>query len=1498
MKRRTLFHLLMYWTMIIYVDLHVVKALSSQTNSGVRPPRITEHPSDLIVQRNEPATLKCKADGKSLIHIEWYKDGELVRTSPADPKSHRLLLDDGSLFFLKVVQGRKEQDAGTYWCVARNDGGRTTSKNASLEIAVLRDDFLVAPKNVKAAVGETATIVCLPPKGHPEPTVRWKKNGEILQLPNNNRIHISDGGNLVISDVRLTDAGRFICVAENMVGKRESVSAVLSVHVKPNFLKMPEDVTAIANETVTFECKVAGDPVPTIIWRRQDGKMPIGRAQIQEDKSLKIEHVTPTDEGEYICEAENVVGSVIASATLVVHSRPTFTIKPKDKKVSLNAIATFSCDTSGNPPPAVFWTKEGSQVLMFPGQPHGRFSVSSDGELKITGVLREDEGYYVCSALSVAGSSMSKAYLEVTAMADTPPPIIRLGPANQTLPMKSVATLPCQASGNPQPTIRWLINGHSFTTNNPRMTLLDSGSLQINDLQASDSGLYTCTASSESGETSWSASLSVESPTNPNVIFHRTPDLATFPGPPGKPVMINVSESSVALQWRKNGKIGQSQLIGYTVEYFSNDLQTGWVVSAHRVSGEAYVVSNLRPDTTYLFLVRAENSHGLSVPSPVSDVIQTMGSRRKLPDHDMDEARIKLSNNVVVLKEVKALSSTAIKLTWDLKIEEEYVEGFYIRFRDMSGGSQKYNMVTVLNAGATSYIITNLKKYTKYEFFFVPFFKTIEGQPSNSQVEQTLEDVPSAPPDAVQVRFLNSTSVQISWAPPPPQHRNGVLRGYQIIVRYNSTHVHSNATANATTTTISLSHLKSGTTYMIVIVSYTSIGFGPYSTPYMLQMDDNIVVSEHAGGSYHSFNSVMKQPWVIALIGGLLFLLLFIFCAIIFMRRRAARKKAMGGTLIADDLTRASMNPRDALWIDRGWRMMDTDKDSNLSETKLLNCAANDLNSVPDYAEVDTRNLKTFYKREPATVPAPYATTTLINSVQKRLNVAQEVGDRGMSAMLPTLDGKTSGSDDSCLKPEMSSDSKSEHSHSTYNADYVGDCGEAGSPTSDSGSLTTDENGMPIKKKRMKMFRPNTKQALVNWVELLPPPPEHPPPNSDRGSPSSTLNPQKSLLANKALKSHIPQSPQSLYRQMNFPNRGVVGSGNVGLNSPSVGKRISPRSTPLYADSERIPTPPTRTFKPHLWMNGETGPDHCDQGEYSLASNSSAIYNCIPNPLMECGVQSSLPSLVNEPLNRVYNSANGPHYRMDHCESAPGRNDFESDAEGTVDYCDIDHYDYAGGHTSQSSVAGGDMDFDSKGMPVASWASMAGNSSCTSARSSAASSSDGSFYTEADFAAMLNHHGDNSVNDGTLKDTHPCQKHILSLRYRQKRSTSPYSTDSSYSTITDQQRPFLKAQRKRQMSDGNPNSEDIPIYNRPSFATPSQSPAQSQSSSLSSKKKHQIVQQHNKPSMVVVSDASPYSTSHAYPMNGHSTFLQTNDKMAVNCAKAINASQERNVAAV
>ena len=73
-----------------------------------------------------------------------------------------------------------------------------------------------------------------------------------------------------------------------------------------------------------------------------------------------------------------------------------------------------------------------------------------------------DSGWYTCAAVSESGSSLSRAEVRVSKERDHPPPIIQLGPVNQTLPIKTSATLPCDASDHE--TIVWLKDGVPIST--------------------------------------------------------------------------------------------------------------------------------------------------------------------------------------------------------------------------------------------------------------------------------------------------------------------------------------------------------------------------------------------------------------------------------------------------------------------------------------------------------------------------------------------------------------------------------------------------------------------------------------------------------------------------------------------------------------------------------------------------------------------------------------------------------------------------------------------------------------------------------------------------------------------------------------------------------------------------------------------------------------------------------------------------------------------------
>nr|XP_057935110.1 roundabout homolog 2 isoform X6 [Doryrhamphus excisus] len=866
------------------------------------PPRIVEHPSDLIVSKGEPATLNCKAEGRPTPTVEWYKDGERVETDKDDPRSHRMLLPSGSLFFLRIVHGRRSKpDEGAYVCVARNYLGEAVSRNASLEVALLRDDFRQNPTDVVVAAGEPAILECVPPRGHPEPTIYWKKDKVRIE-DKDDRVNIR-GGKLMISNTRKSDAGMYICVGTNMVGERDSETAQVTVFERPTFLRRPINQVVLEDEMVEFRCQVQGDPQPNVRWRKDDIDVPRGRYEIKYDKDdyvLRVKKASVNDEGTFACVAENRVGKLEASATLTVRDRnvaaPQFVIRPRDQIVAQGRTATFPCETKGNPQPAVFWQKEGSQNLLFPNQPqqpNSRFSVSPNGALTISSVQRADAGYYICQALTVAGSILAKAQLEVTdVLSDRPPPIIRQGPSNQTLGVDSVALLKCQASGDPIPSVSWLKDGVSLLGKDPRMSLQELGSLQIKNIKLSDSGIYTCVATSSSGETSWSAFLEVKEAGG--VTLTKNHDDNELPGPPSKPQVTDVTKNSVSLSWQA-GLVGASPVNSFVIEAFSQSVSNSWQTVADHVKTTQYTIKGLRPNTIYLFMVRAVNNQGVSDPSPMSDPVRTQDISPPAQGVDHRHVQKELGEVIVRLHNPVVLSPTAIQVTWTVDRQSQFIQGYRVVFRQTSGlpAPGHWQMQDVKVPSERSVVLSSLKKGIVYEIKVRPYFNEFQGMDSESRTARTTEEAPSAPPQQVTVLTVgnqNSTSISISWDPPPPDHQNGIIQEYKIWCLGNETRFHVNKTVDAAIRSVVVGGLQVGVIYRVEVAASTSAGVGVKSEPQSIVIgkpfQDVIIHGNRNNSITEQITDVVKQPAFIAGIGGACWVILMGFSIWLYWRRK------------------------------------------------------------------------------------------------------------------------------------------------------------------------------------------------------------------------------------------------------------------------------------------------------------------------------------------------------------------------------------------------------------------------------------------------------------------------------------------------------------------------------------------------------------------------------------------------------------------------------------
>ena len=89
----------------------------------------------------------------------------------------------------------------------------------------------------------------------------------------------------------------------------------------PSLLQRPDKKTTNESQTAIFKCTVDGNPFPQVTWSKLNSSLPVGRHVVQSSGALILKDVRPGDKGVYTCTAENLLGSVNASAKLVVQCK-------------------------------------------------------------------------------------------------------------------------------------------------------------------------------------------------------------------------------------------------------------------------------------------------------------------------------------------------------------------------------------------------------------------------------------------------------------------------------------------------------------------------------------------------------------------------------------------------------------------------------------------------------------------------------------------------------------------------------------------------------------------------------------------------------------------------------------------------------------------------------------------------------------------------------------------------------------------------------------------------------------------------------------------------------------------------------------------------------------------------------------------------------------------------------------------------------------------------
>uniref|UniRef100_W5KAC1 Obscurin, cytoskeletal calmodulin and titin-interacting RhoGEF n=1 Tax=Astyanax mexicanus TaxID=7994 RepID=W5KAC1_ASTMX len=322
--------------------------------------------------------------------------------------------------------------------------------------------------------------------GKPPPSVRWFKDGKMLQEDDHYMINEDQEGchQLIITAVRPVDMGVYRCVAENDSGIASS-KAELRVEMS---CSSDYDTAADATETSSY---------------------------VSAKGYVSSSEHRDTEAFESVVEDEQL--------PQVVDELHDLFLSPGAPN------AKMSVRVKGFPAPKVYWFKDGS-----PLQPSKRILVSSERgvySLEIAEVTREDTGEYSAYISNAAGSAYSSARMVILGPGERMPDYGKrdskepLKPprflerfCNRTVKQGASITLSVKVEGSPAPTINWLKEEPMkevlwIKADTPGYKVASSGclhSLILMDVGKEHSGTYTCIATNSAGQTLNTARLDVE----------------------------------------------------------------------------------------------------------------------------------------------------------------------------------------------------------------------------------------------------------------------------------------------------------------------------------------------------------------------------------------------------------------------------------------------------------------------------------------------------------------------------------------------------------------------------------------------------------------------------------------------------------------------------------------------------------------------------------------------------------------------------------------------------------------------------------------------------------------------------------------------------------------------------------------------------------------------------------------------------------------------------
>ncbi|CAL8281473.1 unnamed protein product [Lota lota] len=624
--------------------------------------------------------------------------------------------------------------------------------------ALAQPRFTKTPTDQIGVSGGVASFVCQA-SGDPKPQVVWNKKGKKVNSQRIETIEYDDGAGAVLRIQPLRaprDENLYECVAQNSQGE-VAVTAKLAIiradsrraqrqrvataaaadaaararrrtraetkppthnsHRTPNNADTLDGRRAQSRQNRARTKTRAPAAVPRTREQRDDRRTAEAEARAQDERTLAAEAqrnatiATPTSFYSYS-----------PSSLVLSYSAPrTRSPSPSSHEIMPGGSVNITCVAVGSPMPYVKWMLGTEDLTPEDDMPIGR------NVLELTGVRQSAN--YTCVAMSSLGIIEDVAQVSVKTLPKPPgTPIV-----TETTATSVTITWD---SGNPDPVSYYIIQYRAKAPDSKYETV--DG---ITTTRYSIGGLYPNT----DYEIRVSAFNSIGQGLPSLRVEARTGEQA--PASPPRNVQARIiSQNTVMVRWEEPEE-PNGQVKGYRVYYTMDPSRPMNEWQIHNVQDSVITtIQNLVTSETYTIQVLAFTSVG---DGPFSDPVHV----KVMPGVPGQPGKFKVGK----------VTDTSIELTWEPAYTKEGIVSYELLYKPVKFGS----LEKLTFGPRNSYTVEGLKANTEYSFSLAAISNKGIGAFTNELVQRTSQAKPRAAPEGVSCESASSTSLRVSWKPPP-----------------------------------------------------------------------------------------------------------------------------------------------------------------------------------------------------------------------------------------------------------------------------------------------------------------------------------------------------------------------------------------------------------------------------------------------------------------------------------------------------------------------------------------------------------------------------------------------------------------------------------------------------------------------------------------------------------------------------------------------------------